>query len=231
MPESDSRIGNVIPRGPADRVGIRRGDRIISIGDQPIERWSELRSAMERHGGGELIVSWERDGERHQASLLPDEVEETLADGTKTTVAKLQVMPYSELYRLGPVDAFSAGIRQTGLVIGDVFVFLKYLFAGRVGKDDVGGPIQIFQFSGQQAKQGFDRLLALMAFLSVQLGILNLLPIPVLDGGHMVFLIAEAIRRRPLSIGQRQVLQHIGLLVILGLMLTVTVFDVGRLFR
>jgi regulator of sigma E protease len=95
----------------------------------------------------------------------------------------------------------------------------------------VGGPVSIFHISGESARRGMDTLLSLLAFLSVELGILNLLPIPILDGGHMLFLGIEWVRRKPLSVKQRIVLQQIGLAVILLVMVTVTVFDVGRLLR
>ena len=229
--ESESRVGNVIMGGPADRAGIRRGDRITAINAVPLTRWSELRALLAGVASEEVEVAWNRDGENMLATVTPDRVEEPGPDGTVVQTAKLQITQYQEMKRLGPIAALDEGAKQTWYVVENVFAFLKIVLTGNASRDMVGGPVQIFQVSSQQAKEGFDKLLLLMAFLSVQLGILNLLPIPVLDGGHMVFLAAEAIRRKPLSVTQRTVLQQIGMIVILGLMVTVTVFDVGRLLR
>ncbi len=231
LAESDSRVGNVIPGGPADRAGLLRGDRITSINSTPLTRWSELRSILAAQNGDQVEVVWSRKDQVLQASIKPDLVDEPGPDGKVIQVPKLQITQYQVMKRLGPIASLDQGARQTWFVVENVFAFLKIVFTGNASRDMVGGPVQIFQVSSQQAKQGFDKLLMLMAFLSVQLGILNLLPIPVLDGGHMVFLTAEAIRRKPLSITQRTVLQQIGMIVILGLMVTVTVFDVSRLLR
>ncbi len=231
QPESPPVIGNVVPGGAADRSGMRSGDRIVQIGSESIARWSDLRLALQQDIGEELTVAWERAGVREETALKPDIFEESDADGAMIEVAKLQITPKEEMKRLGFFPALGAGAERTWIMTKSVFAFLKILVTGQASKDMVGGPVQIFQVSSQQAKQGFDKILNLMAFLSVQLGILNLLPIPILDGGHLVFLALEAVRRRPLPANQRMILQQIGLIVILGLMLTVTVFDVGRLLK
>lgn len=231
QPESAPVIGNVVPGGAADRAGMLSGDHIVRIGTEPIARWSDLRLALQMDIGEELSVEWERAGIREETALKPDIFEEKNAEGDMIEVAKLQITPQEEMRRLAFFPALAAGAERTWIMTKNVFAFLKILVMGQASKDMVGGPVQIFQVSSQQAKQGLDKILNLMAFLSVQLGILNLLPIPILDGGHLVFLALEAIRRRPLPANQRMVLQQIGLLVILGLMLTVTVFDVGRLLK
>ncbi len=230
-PEGDTRVGNVTPGGPADKIGLLKGDRIVAIEGREIDKWSELRAVMEGLTSSEISVGWLRDGKLHEDRTVVKYVDEKQSDGTVVQVARIQISQYQTLRPLKPLPAIRRGFDQTWFVIENVFAFLKIVFTGQATRDMVGGPVQIFQVSSQQARQGIDNLLNLMAFLSVQLGILNLLPIPVLDGGHIVFLIAEAIRRRPLSITQRAVLQQIGLLVILGLMVTVTVFDVGRLLK
>ncbi|NNE07568.1 MAG: RIP metalloprotease RseP, partial [Gemmatimonadetes bacterium] len=231
QPESPPVIGNVVPGGAADRAGMLSGDRIVQIGTESIARWSDLRLALQQDIGEELTVIWEREGARGETALKPDIFEESDADGAMIEVARLQITPKEEMKRLAFFPALAAGAERTWIMTKNVFAFLKILFMGQASRDMVGGPVQIFQVSSQQAKQGLDKILNLMAFLSVQLGILNLLPIPILDGGHLVFLALEAVRRRPLPANQRLVLQQIGLIVILGLMLTVTVFDVGRLLK
>jgi len=230
-PRMEARIGSIEDGGPADEAGLARGDRIVSVDGVPIEGWNDLREAVESRADELLTFAYEREGKRHEVAIAPMAFEEKLPDGTSRTVGRLQIGQLQERRRIGLGASIREGFGQTVWVTRNVFEFLKVLASFRVTRDMVGGPVSIFQLSGESAKRGFDTLLSLLAFLSVELGILNLLPIPVLDGGHMVFLIVEAIRRRPLSLKQRAVAQQIGLLLILLIMVTVTVFDVGKLLR
>jgi len=231
VPEVEPVIGDVVAGGPGEKAGLRRGDRVVAVGSARVDGWSDLRSAVEAMPGEKTMVEVVRDGEPIRLDVSLDEVEEKGPDGESRRVGKLQVAPWQERHRLNPFAAVREGVKQTVWVIGNVFEFLRILFSGRVTADMVGGPVSIFHISGESARKGLDTLLSLLAFLSVELGILNLLPIPVLDGGHLVFLGIEGARRKPLSVKQRVVLQQIGLAVILLVMVTVTVFDVGRLLR
>jgi regulator of sigma E protease len=230
-PDVDAVIGEVVRGGPADAAGLVKGDRVLAVGERPVAGWNDLRLAVERLPGEEVILRIRRGGETIEKKAVLDVVEEKGEAGEAKQVGRLQVAPLQERRRLGPLSALREGVAQTAWVVRNVFEFLKILFSGRVTADMVGGPVSIFHISGESARRGIDTLLSLLAFLSVELAILNLLPIPVLDGGHLVFLGIEAIRRRPLSVKQRTILQQIGLAVILLVMVTVTVFDVGRLLR
>ncbi|MBN1826772.1 MAG: RIP metalloprotease RseP [Candidatus Eisenbacteria bacterium] len=229
-PEYDTRVGAVSPEGPAGAAGLARGDRILAVDGERVRTWREMRGRIEAAPGRELEILYERAGTENRVRITPDPVEETGPDGTIRTVGKLQIGEYVDKKRLGPIGAFAEGARQTWWVTENVFVFLQRLFTGGVSRDMVGGPVSIFNLSRESAKRGLDTLLTLLAFLSVELGILNLFPIPVLDGGHMVFLGIEAVRRKPLALKHRLIAQQVGLLVILTMMVTVTFFDVGRLF-
>lgn len=228
-PRLDSRVGEVFPGGPAAAAGLERGDRIVALAGDLIDDWDDLRETLEPLAGETVTLRYERAGEILETRVSPESVEEEGEGGETRTVGRLQVGQFTERKRIGPVAAVREGFLQTGWVVRNVVEFLRILVTGRATTDMVGGPVSIFHLSGESARHGFDTLLSLLAFLSIELGMLNLLPVPVLDGGHLVFLFIEGVRRRPLSLKQRSLLQQIGLLVILGLMVTVTVLDVGRL--
>jgi regulator of sigma E protease len=212
-------------------AGLRKGDRILDVDGRAIAGWTDLRRTVEGKPGETVSIRFERDGAVREETVVLEEAEEKDAGGAVRKVGRLQVAPLQERVRLGAAAALSEGVRQTVWVMRNVIEFLRVLLSGGVSADMVGGPVSIFHISGESARRGADTLLALLAFLSVQLGMLNLLPIPVLDGGHMLFLGIEAVRRKPLSVKQRLVLQQLGLAFILLVMVTVTVFDVGRLLR
>jgi regulator of sigma E protease len=231
VPDVDAVVGEVLPRGPAEMAGLRKGDRILDVDGRAIAGWTDLRRTVEGKPGETVSIRFERDGAVREETVVLEEAEEKDAGGAVRKVGRLQVAPLQERVRLGAAAALSEGVRQTVWVMRNVIEFLRVLLSGGVSADMVGGPVSIFHISGESARRGADTLLALLAFLSVQLGMLNLLPIPVLDGGHMLFLGIEAVRRKPLSVKQRLVLQQLGLAFILLVMVTVTVFDVGRLLR
>jgi len=231
MPDVDAVLGDVLPRGPAEKAGLRKGDRILEVGGRAIGGWTDLRRTVEEKPGETVSIRFERDGAVREETVVLDEVEEEDAAGAVRKVGRLQAAPLQERERLGAAAALAEGVRQTVWVMRNVIAFLRVLLSGGVTADMVGGPVSIFHISGESARRGADTLLALVAFLSVQLGMLNLLPIPVLDGGHMLFLGIEAVRKKPLSVKQRLVLQQLGLVFILLVMVTVTFFDVGRLLR
>jgi regulator of sigma E protease len=122
------------------------------------------------------------------------------------------------------------GARETAGAAGDVWFAVKGLITGKISPKALGGPIQIGQLSGQVARMGIDRFLTFMAFFSVNLAILNLLPIPVLDGGHLLFLIIEGVARRPLSLKVRLRLSQMGMVFLIGLMLYAVTNDLMRIF-
>lgn len=144
-----------------------------------------------------------------------------------TTVGQVRADPLVQRY--GPVGAIAKGVEQSADAAGLVLVTLKGLVLGQVSPRDLGGPILIGQLSGEVARQGLEQLLGLMAFLSMNLAVLNLLPVPVLDGGHLVFLFIEGARRRPLTPRQRQAATQFGAAVLVGIMLLALSNDLMRL--
>lgn len=229
LPDLDARVGEVLPGGPADRGGLKKGDRILALDGVSVVGWNDMRGLIESNPAREITVRFEREGETRKTAVTPDAVMSETAEGEEKEVGMLQIGQYLDRKRIGIFPAAREGFLQTAFMTKNTLLVLKALVTFRANKEMVGGPVSIFQLSGQTAKRGWYYLLSLIAGLSVGLGLLNLMPIPVLDGGHMVFLGVEGIRRKPVPPALRATLQQIGLIVILILMVTVTVFDVGRL--
>jgi regulator of sigma E protease len=150
----------------------------------------------------------------------------------KTGKGLMGISPMSEtvVRRFGPVEAVTMGIERNLELLGMTFSFVWDLVTGQSSIKNLGGPIMIFQVTGEAARAGLAQFLAFMAFLSLQLGVLNLLPIPVLDGGHLVFLTAEGILRRPLELRTREMAQRIGFFLLITLIIVISYNDIIRIF-
>ncbi|MCH9015484.1 MAG: site-2 protease family protein [Gemmatimonadetes bacterium] len=163
--------------------------------------------------------------------FAPSGVEVDPETGVVREVGRIGIQRALETRRVGPVGALAEGWRRVVTDGANILGVLRGMFTGRLSPRELGGPIFVAQLSGQFARIGFDVFLSFMAFFSVNLAILNLLPIPVLDGGHLIFLIAEGVRGKPLPASVRLRLSQIGLTLLLGLMLLAVTNDVMRLFE
>src|SRR5690606_14748969 len=184
--------------------GGQPGDRGLSIDGQRVDGWQERVAAIEARPGEELTMRVLRGADTVALSITPEIG--TTADGRAFGRIGVQSagLPASAFrQRVGPIRALGWGVSETGRWIGATVGFLGGLFSGDQSPRDLGGPIAIGQISGQAARAGIEPFLGFMAILSVNLAVLNLLPIPVLDGGQLVFLLIEAVRGRALSIQQR----------------------------
>jgi regulator of sigma E protease len=225
MTESPPLIAGVVDGQPADAAGLRANDRVLSAGGTPVATWQDFVEVIEKHAGEPVALSVERGGDTIQTTVTPSVT--TLGDGTRygrigvQATASRAAVPRD---RVGPISALGYGISETWQWIKVTVDFLVGMFSGRVSARNVGGPIMIGQLSGQVARAGLETFLNFMALLSVNLAVLNLLPIPVLDGGHLVFLGIEAVRGRALSLRQRMRLSQVGFIVLLAIM----VFAIGN---
>ena len=226
------RVGAMLAGAPAAEAGVEPDDLITHIDGQPIPSWEDLVAAVEPRAGQPLLLAIDRAGEQVEIEVTPAEHEaEDPLTGEVRKVGRIGINPKLETRRieLGFGAAVAEGARQTWDNGLRVLVFLKGLVFGQVSARQLGGPIMIAQVSGQAARIGFDYLLTIMAFLSINLAILNLLPIPVLDGGHLVFLVLEGLRGKPLPQDLRLRLTQVGLFLLLGIMLFAVVNDVFRI--
>jgi regulator of sigma E protease len=211
----------VMPGSPAETAGVRQGDRVLQIGDKRINTWNEMTDIVKRSAGKPLPVIVEREGRALTLTISPSSRKERLADGTDIEVGQIGITKankailQSENPLLAPVDGLRATWGWTELTV----VGIAKMITREISPDNIGGPLTIAKISGDAATQGVSNYLFLIAILSVNLGVLNLLPIPILDGGHLAFFTLEAVMRRPVSIRAREVAQQIGLFLLICLML------------
>lgn len=226
------KVGDVLPGTPAAAAGMQRDDVILSIDGKPIHDWAQVPESIEAGNGQPVTIVLERHKAQVSVTLAPEAKTRTTIFGEEQPAWLIGVQASGETDHLplGPAEAIRAGFVQTWDMIaftGESFVKLVQRV---VPLDNVGGPILIAQMVGQQAEQGLAAVLMLAALISVNLGILNLLPIPILDGGHIVFLILEMIMKRPVSLRARELSAKVGMALLLCLMLLATWNDLTRLF-
>ncbi|MBI3995578.1 MAG: RIP metalloprotease RseP [Nitrospirae bacterium] len=236
VPDFDSLmpvVENVVEGSPAEAAGIKPGDRIISINDAKISTWPQMTEIIYGSAGKSLAIVVERD--RHNISLSITPATKTIEDEEGKTVEIGQIgigkNPRGvEIVAANPLEAIYKGGQATWQWTYLTVEGLVRLVQGRLSTDNIGGPILIGQMSGQAASQGFGGLAFLIAILSITLGVMNILPIPVLDGGHLLFFVIEGIIGRPLSIRKREIAQQVGLALLLLLMALAFYNDIVRLF-
>jgi regulator of sigma E protease len=236
-------IAGTVKRGaPAWNAGLRKGDLVRSVDGEPVDHWSALVGLIQARPGQEVTIAWVRNGHEFESRVTPAPIEVTGEDGEPMTIGQIGIEPGTELERVGALAAIAGGWSRTWWITSEVFKILPRLpvTLGRgllrmiqgkaAGDEGLGGPVRMAQLFGEAARWGLFHFLAILASISTQLAIFNLLPIPVLDGGHLSLYAVEAVTRRPPSIRIRLILQQFGFALLLLLMLSVTVMDVGRFF-
>ncbi len=222
----DNLVGRVQRGGPADRLGLERGDRIVELDGEPVGSHLQVLEVVQRSADAELQIGWIRDGLRFDGVVVPDAYE-IMPD---STVGRIHYEKLQDRRRLGLGEALVQGHHQTWYITSRTAIELKRWVSERMGLESVGGPIRIAQVAGEMARWGFDRLLMFIAFFSVNLFLLNMLPIPVLDGGHVLFLVFEVLRGKPVDERVQGIATQIGLIFLLLFMTVVLVQDGVRAF-
>ncbi len=216
----------------AEEAGFKAGDKVVAIDGRPIESFTTMQRVVTRSAGLDLTVEVEREGQRLTLRATPRIGTVTDAFGNKQEVGLLGLQRRNgaiEVVHLGPVEAVGEAVSETYDVIAGTLGYLGAIVAGRQSADQIGGPIGIAKVSGQAASLGIIPLINLAAVLSISIGLLNLFPIPLLDGGHLVYYAIEAIRGRPLSERAQDYGFRIGFAVVLMLMVLGTFNDIVRL--
>ncbi len=225
-------LQQVLPGSPADSAGLRPGDRITAVNGDSVSSWLQFSHITRAHAGVPLRLQLIRNGAPVIAEVTPQKANvPDLHTGKEVEGGVIGVAQPVPHRAFGVGEALGEGVRRTVRVSGQVLEALKGLITGKLSLKELGGPIRIGQVSGQAARAGLREFVGLMALLSINLAILNLLPIPVLDGGGLMLLGAEAIRRRPLSRELRIRLTNAGLIVVGAVMLFAITNDVFGLFR
>ncbi len=226
-------IGEIKPGYPAAQAGLRAGDKIVQIGNSPVTRWKELPEIVRRYPDQSVPLIYEREGRRLETVVTPLRKPVKNIFGEETQEAVIRITPASRVVtrQLGPWEALREGGIQTWNITRMTVISLIKLIERKIPLETLGGPIFIAQLAGQQAQEGWLNLIFFTALLSVNLGILNLLPIPILDGGHIFFFAIEAVIRKPLSLKARERAQQVGMFILILLMVFVFYNDILRLLR
>ena len=231
---TSARVDSVQPDSAAAKAGFQTGDLVLSIDGTKIDSFSDMQRIVSMSAGATLTVEVERGGVHQTIRAIPDLKEVSDNFGNKHRIGVLGIsrsmLPGDvKVERVDPLRALVMGVQETWFVIERTLSYIGGIFAGREGADQLGGPIRIAQVSGQVATAGFVPLLHLAGVLSVSIGLLNLFPIPLLDGGHLLFYLVEAVRGRPLSERAQEVGFRIGLAIVLMLMIFATFNDILHL--
>lgn len=230
-PVSAPRVDQVSPGSAAEAAGFKAGDLVLEIDGTKVESFADMQRVVGIHAGQPLVFRVERGGAEVTLTATPElkEVKDGFGNVHRTGllgISRSLAEGDVTIHRYGPLEAVGMGVQETWFVVARTFDYLGGLVAGRESADQLGGPIRIAQVSGQVATFGIGALLSLAAVLSVSIGLLNLFPIPMLDGGHLLFYAFEAVRGRPLSARTQDIGFRIGLALVLMLMIFATWNDV-----
>ncbi|MCL7970629.1 MAG: RIP metalloprotease RseP, partial [marine benthic group bacterium] len=229
----DPILAGAVPGSPAEEAGFERGDLIVALDGRRIRGWEEVLQYVGMRPDTEIRFTVEREGQRLDLDATTEgelEYNPMLKDSIEVGKVGAELWVDRAIRDLTLSEAVVVGAHRTGSWTTEILTFLKRLVTGRGSAKELGGPIVIGQLSGAAARQGLSAFLNFMAIISVNLAVLNLLPIPVLDGGHLVFLAAEAVRGgKPVSIESRMRLTQVGLILVMGLMVLAFANDIMRL--
>ena len=233
-PSSIPRVDLVQPDSVAASAGFKVGDVVLAIDGTAIESFADMQRIVSTSAGSKLTFRVKRDGEAVTLTATPalKEMKDIFGNSHKIGVLGIQYNAQPGDPKSTPVgylESIKIGVEQVWFIIDSTFKFVGSLFVGAGSTGDLGGPLRIAQLSGQAASLGFQFLLQLCAALSVSIGLLNLFPVPLLDGGHLLFYSVEAVRGRPLSPRAQEMGSRIGLGLVLMLMVFVTYNDILHL--
>mgnify|MGYP003133955218 CR=1 FL=1 len=226
-------VDEVVPASPAERAGLQPGDRIIASDGQPMALWEDWVSYVQARPGEELQLDVARGAERLLIAITPEAEQRDDGEvvGRVGVAVKVPAMPESQRreFRRGPIEALGAGIARTGDMVGFTVESMVKMVQGLISPKNLSGPITIAKVATTSAKSGLESYIGFLALLSVSLGVLNLLPIPVLDGGHLLYYSIELVAGRPVPERIQMVGYQIGLMLVISLMVFALYNDFSRL--
>lgn len=225
-------LGQIVPDSPAAEAGLQAGDRLLTANGKELNNWNDWVELIQQNAGETIPITIKRGDSVQPLSLSPEAGEDgkgRIGAGVDTDFSRLPAELQSEL-RYDPVTALKEAVVQTWLFTSSTLSSLWGMLTGDVSTDNLGGPISIAQIAGSSAEQGLISFVSFLAMISITLGILNLLPIPMLDGGHLLMFIIEAVRGKPLPDEVQIRGQQIGLFLLLMLMFLAFFNDLSRLF-
>lgn len=223
-------VGPVVSGSPAEQIGLQNGDIILAVDHQDVSTFVEMADLVHARPGDSLEIFWRRGEDLYSATVLTMSRTLQSAAGTDSIIGLIGVGQGYIYEPVGLVASIAGGFEHGFGMSWAMLKFLGRFATGGVSMDMVSGPVGIAKFAGEAARMGFEPLLSFMAILSINLALLNILPIPVLDGGHLVFLGLERLRRKPVPIKYRAIAQQVGMVLLLALILRVTYQDIVNLF-
>ncbi|TDH36182.1 RIP metalloprotease RseP [Pseudohoeflea suaedae] len=231
---ADPVVAEVRPESAAAAAGLLPGDRFVSIDGEAMRTFEDVRRYVAPRPGVPMDLTIERDGQMIDVELTPVRTEIEDEFGNKMEVGQIGVVTNRDsgdfrVEHYTPVEAVGEGAKESWFIVARTFGYIKNIIVGREKADQLGGPIRVAQVSGQMATLGWVALIQLAAVLSVSIGLLNLMPVPMLDGGHLVFYAIEAVLGRPLGDATMEWAFRIGLTAVVSLMLFATWNDVSML--
>lgn len=227
VPEETAVIGIVMPGSPAEKAGVLPGDHVHALNGEAISSWEELALKIQRGDGGELKLDVERGGERKVVEVTPKKREIRTLRGEKKPVYLIGIQQKTERRSAALTTAAKVGVLWTYHQAYLTYAGLWGMVSGVVAPSELAGPLFIFNAAGKEARKGFENILLFMSVLSVSLGVLNLLPIPILDGGHLMFFVLEALMG-PIAMRKKEFAQQIGFMLLMLLMGFAITNDIRR---
>lgn len=232
VPSLSAEIGKVRVESPAMKAGLMVKDKIIAINESKISLWEELRNIVHNSPNKKLVFKVERNAEELKIIITPESRESKNLFGEVVKIGLIGIEPTSNLIteRYNPVTAINKGFQKTWEITYLTIMSIKKLIQRVIPADNIGGPIFILKMAGDQARVGLLSLAFFTALLSINLGVLNLFPIPILDGGHILFFLLEAIIGKPIAEKKREVAQQVGIAMLVSLMVFAFYNDIMRYF-
>ena len=226
-------IGQVRAESPADIAGLKKGDLILAIDGIPTDTWDEVKAIVQNNHGQPLKIAFQRNGETLSVDITPEMsiVKNLFGEEIQTPLLGVVSAGTFKEINLGPLGAVKEGFLKTWEIIKLTCLTVVKLFQGVVPIKTLGGPILIGQMTGQLAKESWAYLVPFTGVISINLGILNLLPVPILDGGFIIFLLIELIIGRPLNVKKREFAQKLGIGLLVLLMVVVIYNDITRILE
>jgi len=227
-------VGKLVPGGPAERAGLHEGDRVVAIAGEPVATWEEMVERIRGAAGQPLHFTVERGGGRFEADLTPEVATDNKGQqfgriGIAVADSAISRDALFITVRYGPIDGLSRAVRQTWETATLSLSMMGRMLIGEMSWKNLSGPVTIADYAGQSARMGLDHYLKFLALISISLGVLNLLPIPVLDGGHLLYYSIELVKGGPIPERLMEIGQQIGLALLVMLMAFALYNDISRL--
>jgi len=234
-PKLEAILGKIVDNSPAKTAGLQAGDLIISADGEQIADWMQWVEYVRSRPSVSIQIIIERKGVHIPLTITPETIETEEKDygriGAAVEVPEALIKSMRVEYSLSPVDALGAAIERTWFYSTSTLKMMGNMVIGKASVENLSGPISIAQYAGQSAEMGLVSFLKFLALISVSLGVLNLLPIPVLDGGHLMFFLIEAIKGSPVTEQIQIAFQNMGLVMLMSLMIFAVFLDIERLFQ